>query len=208
MLTDLNSALIMLPIFIVSISLHEFGHALMGHLCGDDTAEKAGRLTVNPLAHLDLFGTLMIVLVGFGWAKPVPFDPRNLKHPRWQQPMIAAAGPLMNLILMTISLIGFHWSGMGSPVLDTWRVGIFINAMLVVFNLIPVPPLDGSLILREFLPAKAKESFDSMTQFGWIFLMIALYLPITRTGMNWAENGLIQGVNGVVQGVLGGLGHF
>ncbi|MBC7543945.1 MAG: site-2 protease family protein [Candidatus Sericytochromatia bacterium] len=201
MLTDLNSLLTMLPIFIVSISLHEFGHALMGHLCGDDTAEKAGRLTINPLAHLDLFGTLPIVLIGFGWAKPVPFDPRNLKHPRWQAPLIAAAGPLVNLLLLTACLIGYRMSGPGSPFVETWRMGVFINAMLVVFNMIPIPPLDGSLILRELLPTKARESFDGMTQFSWIFLMVALYLPATQIFMRWSQNGLIQGLDGVVYGV-------
>jgi Zn-dependent protease len=198
MLTDLSKAMIMLPIFMVSISLHEFGHALMSYLCGDDTAEKSGRLTVNPLAHLDLFGTILLVLVGFGWAKPVPIDPRNLKHPRWQQPLIAFAGPLVNLLLLIICLIGYNWAGPFSPFAETWKVGIFINAMLVVFNMLPLPPLDGSMILREVLPSKAREQYDSMAQFSWVFLMIALYLPATRHFLGWAQMGLIKGVNGIV----------
>jgi Zn-dependent protease len=198
MLPDLSKALIMLPIFMVSISLHEFGHAVMAYFCGDDTAEKAGRLTVNPLAHLDPIGTILLVLVGFGWAKPVPIDPRNLKNPRWQQPLIAMAGPLVNLILLMVCLIGYNWSGPWSPVAETWKVGIFINAMLVVFNMLPVPPLDGSIVLRELLPAKGKEQYDSMSQFSWVFLMIALYLPATRQFLAWAEMGLIKGVNGIV----------
>lgn len=198
MLTDLSKAFILLPIFIVSISLHEFGHALMGHLCGDDSAERAGRLTVNPLAHLDPIGTILLVLVGFGWAKPVPIDARNLKHPRWQQPLIALAGPLVNFLLLVACLVGYNWSGPWSPVAETWKVGIFINAMLVVFNMLPVPPLDGSLVLREMLPAKARDQYDAMSQFSWVFLMVALYLPATRSFLAWAEMGLIKGVNGVI----------
>jgi Zn-dependent protease len=198
MLTDLSKALIMLPIFIVSISLHEFGHAVMGYFCGDDSAEKAGRLTVNPLAHLDPIGTLLLVFVGFGWAKPVPMDPRNFKYPRCQAPLVALAGPLVNLLLLVVCLVGYNLSGPFSPFAETWKVGIFINAMLVVFNMLPVPPLDGSIVLRELLPLKARDQYDSMSQFSWVFLMIALYLPATRHFLAWAEMGLIKGVNGIL----------
>lgn len=195
MLTDLSTMLIMLPIFVVSISLHEYGHALAGYLCGDDTAERAGRLTVNPLAHLDPIGTLMIALVGFGWAKPVPYDPRNLKNPRLQQPLIAAAGPLVNLLLMIVALIGYRISGPYSPFAQTWQVAIILNAMLVVFNMLPIPPLDGSVILREVMPRTMRAAYDSFATYGWIALLLFIYLPVTRGMLTTTYMALVNGIN-------------
>ena len=141
---------------IFALSFHEFAHAWMAHRCGDDTASRMGRLTLNPMAHLDIMGSLMILFVGFGWAKPVPVDSRNLRDPRKDMMKVAAAGPISNLLLAMLA--GMIWRLLGGTGLfldSNFPVLIFyftqINIALAVFNLIPVSPLDGSQIFSGYL---------------------------------------------------------
>ena len=169
-----------LPLFVVSISFHEAAHAYTAYYFGDDTAKQQGRLTLNPLAHLDVFGTLMLVLVHFGWAKPVPVDPRKLRNARWQMPVISAAGPLANLILAIVSLMGYiliekHLISLRST-LDTFAIAAQLNVMLFVFNLIPIPPLDGAGVLRAFLPQSQQKWFDQIGMYGAMILMLMLFI--------------------------------
>lgn len=146
---------------IVSLTFHEYAHAAVAKLSGDRTAELAGRLTLNPLAHIDPTGLLMVVLVGFGYARPVPVDPRNLRSPRadlW----IAAAGPLMNLLLAVVVWNGFL-ALRGADVRFAFLPGpatfvallVRVNLLLMLFNLIPLGPLDGHYILPHLLPEAA-----------------------------------------------------
>ena len=138
-----------------SLSFHEFAHAWMASKCGDNTAKRMGRLTLNPMAHLDPMGSLMILFVGFGWAKPVPVDGRNLRSPRTDMMKVAAAGPLSNLLLAMVAGMLFRLLG-GTGLLSN---SIFIliiyftqiNIALAVFNMIPVAPLDGSQIFSSYL---------------------------------------------------------
>ena len=139
-----------------ALSFHEFAHAWMASKCGDNTAARMGRLTLNPMAHLDIMGSMMILFVGFGWAKPVPVDPRNLKDPRKDMMKVAAAGPISNLLLAMLA--GMVWRLLGGTGLlsnSIFPVLIFyftqINIALAVFNLIPVAPLDGSQIFSGYL---------------------------------------------------------
>ena len=139
-----------------ALSFHEFAHAWMASKCGDNTAARKGRLTLNPMAHLDIMGSMMILFVGFGWAKPVPVDPRNLKDPRKDMMKVAAAGPISNLLLAMLA--GMVWRLLGGTGLlsnSIFPVLIFyftqINIALAVFNLIPVAPLDGSQIFSGYL---------------------------------------------------------
>ena len=139
-----------------ALSFHEFAHAWMASKCGDNTAARMGRLTLNPMAHLDVMGSLMILFVGFGWAKPVPVDSRKLRDPRKDMMKVAAAGPLSNLLLAMIAGMAWRLLGGINFLLDTnFPVLIFyftqINIALAVFNLIPVSPLDGSQIFSGFL---------------------------------------------------------
>ena len=139
-----------------ALSFHEFAHAWMASKCGDNTAAKMGRLTLNPMAHLDVMGSLMILFVGFGWAKPVPVDSRNLGDPRKDMMKVAAAGPLSNLLLAMLAGMAWRLLGGTNLLLDTnFPVLIFyftqINIALAVFNLIPVSPLDGSQIFSGYL---------------------------------------------------------
>lgn len=151
--------LLVLIALVLSLCLHEFGHALAAKLYGDDTAQKAGRLTLNPLPHIDPVGLLMVVLIGFGYAKPVPTDPRKFSS-RSGDVVVSAAGPAMNLVLAVASinlyLLGLH---AGISALDQPGPQFFfvylaqINLLLMLFNLIPVGALDGHYILPYFLPA-------------------------------------------------------
>ena len=139
-----------------ALSFHEFAHAWMASKCGDNTAARMGRLTLNPMAHLDVMGSLMILFVGFGWAKPVPVDSRNLKDPRKDMMKVAAAGPISNLLLAMLA--GMVWRLLGGTALfsnSIFPVLIFyftqINIALAVFNFLPVAPLDGSQIFSGYL---------------------------------------------------------
>jgi len=143
---------------IFALTFHEFGHAYTAHLCGDDTAKAAGRMSLNPLVHLDLFGSLMVLIVGFGYARPVPVNPSNYRV-RNADFYIASAGPLMNLLLGIIGafLYGFlaHNSIIilaGVPLLFLIKLFIIINFNLFLFNLIPLGPLDGNSVFPHFLP--------------------------------------------------------
>ena len=138
-----------------ALSFHEFAHAWMASKCGDNTAARMGRLTLNPMAHLDIMGSMMILFVGFGWAKPVPVDGRNLRNPRTDMMKVAAAGPLSNLLLAMVAGMLFRLlSGAGLLSEAIYLLIIYftqINIALAVFNLIPVAPLDGSQIFSSYL---------------------------------------------------------
>ena len=138
-----------------ALSFHEFAHAWMASKCGDNTAARMGRLTLNPMAHLDVMGSMMILFVGFGWAKPVPVDARNLENPRVDMMKVAAAGPLSNLLLAMLAGMLFRLlNGTGLLSESIYLLIIYftqINIALAVFNLIPVAPLDGSQIFSAYL---------------------------------------------------------
>lgn len=142
---------------IISLTIHEFAHAFVGKWRGDRTAEHMGRLTLNPLAHLDPVGALMLFTVGFGWAKPVPFDPRKLNNPVLDGVVIALAGPASNLLMATGAGMLYQWlvtSGVMSfdSLLPVFLILLMmVNMMLLFFNLVPIPPLDGSHVLDALL---------------------------------------------------------
>jgi Zn-dependent protease len=151
---------------VISLTFHEFGHAATAKLFGDDTAQKLGRLTLNPIAHIDPMGLLMVVLIGFGYAKPVPTDPRKFKS-RWASLVVAAAGPVMNLLVACISInlyiVGLNagwdlFAGDGPKFFFTFLA--LINLLLMVFNLLPLGPLDGHYIMPYFLPAQAAQKYQ------------------------------------------------
>ncbi|MCY4200887.1 MAG: site-2 protease family protein [Gammaproteobacteria bacterium] len=167
---------------IISLTFHEFGHAFVAKAYGDDTAERAGRLTLNPVAHIDLFGLLLVIIVGFGYAKPVPTNPRNFRTPSadfW----VAAAGPLMNLLLAIVvwnTYLVLDGSG-----LTTQQIFIFclllaqVNLLLMIFNLIPVAPLDGHYLLPYFLPERMRPIVhDFNRRFGPYALLSLVVLSL------------------------------
>ena len=137
---------LLIPVLLFALVFHEFSHGWVANKLGDPTAKYSGRLTLNPMAHLDLFGSLMILFVGFGWAKPVPVDSRYLANPRTDMMKIAFAGPASNLLLAFIAGSLIRLSGNMGVLSSMLIMFVQINIMLAVFNMIPIPPLDGSQI--------------------------------------------------------------
>ena len=174
-----------------ALSFHEFAHAWMASTCGDNTAAKMGRLTLNPMAHLDVMGSLMILFVGFGWAKPVPVDSRNLRDPRKDMMKVAAAGPLSNLLLAMLAGMAWRLLGGINFLLDTnFPVLIFyftqINIALAVFNLIPVSPLDGSQIFSGYLMKTNPELAWKIQSYGpQVLFGVILFGYVTGFSILW-----------------------
>ena len=158
--------LLLVPVLLFALCFHEFAHAWMANKLGDPTAKDSGRLTLNPLAHLDPMGSLMILFVGFGWAKPVPVDVRYLQNPRIDMMKISFAGPAANLLLAFVggTIIRAHLVG-GSLIL---MLVLFtqINIMLAVFNMIPIPPLDGSQIFSGLMVRKKPDLVMKLQIYG------------------------------------------
>ena len=174
-----------------ALSFHEFAHAWMASKCGDNTAARMGRLTLNPMAHLDVMGSLMILFVGFGWAKPVPVDSRNLRDPRKDMMKVAAAGPLSNLLLAMLAGMAWRLLGGINFILDTnFPVLIFyftqINIALAVFNLIPVSPLDGSQIFSGYLMKTNPELALKIQSYGpQVLFGLILFGYVTGFSILW-----------------------
>lgn len=163
---------------VLAISIHEYAHAVAADRLGDPTPRSQGRLTLNPRAHLDTLGTLALLFLGFGWGKPVQFDPYNLRNPRRDSALIAIAGPVSNLIFATIlSLLVHFLPGIGL-LSSVFSILIMMNITLAIFNLVPIFPLDGEKILGGFLPSELYREFAGiMNQYGTIILILML-LPI------------------------------
>lgn len=192
-------AILALPV-LIAITFHELSHGFIANKLGDPTAKMMGRLTINPIAHIDPFGTillpLMLIFFGspfvFGYAKPVPINPMNFKNPRRDMAISAAGGPATNILLAIVSmvmlkfavfpLLSFAPAGMAATVLEPiammLKSSIEINVMLASFNLIPIPPLDGGRVVVGFLPHKQAMSFSKIEPFGFIIVIILIYTHI------------------------------
>lgn len=190
-------ALLSVLALIISIGFHEFSHVLVAYVLGDQTGRLAGRLTLNPLRHLDPIGLFAILLLGVGWGKPAPFNPESLRYRRFGPSLVALGGPLSNILL--VAIFGLLWRlllpSLGSDNLLTtflW-IAIFFNAALAVFNLLPIPPLDGSHLLRSlFGPQSGLVRF--LDQFGWQ-LLIALIVIGSLTGGGFLASYLRAGIS-------------
>ncbi len=199
--------IIYMVVLLLAISAHEFGHAWMSHKFGDDTAYMLGRVTLNPVAHTDPIGTLLIPIIAFilgsmggalgsipliGWGKPTPVNPRNWTNYKLANVMVSIAGVLANLILLIIGFIaakimmtqGFQVADFfgysKNPVAILVGNMMLLNMSLFVFNLLPFPPLDGSKILSTFLPESAQPILDLLEQFGFLILMFLIYIGVFR----------------------------
>lgn len=171
---------------VVAVTVHEFCHAWMATYLGDPTARYLGRLSLNPLAHLDPLGTIMLFLAGFGWGKPVPFSMNHLKNPRMDAALIAMAGPLSNLIMALILAVPYRYlyfhsvdAAQGSDILlilfRFMRTMIELNLVLMVFNMLPIPPLDGSKVFSLLLPGDYIARLYRYRHFGYGALLILIF---------------------------------
>lgn len=161
----------LIPVLLFALVFHEFSHGWVAHKLGDPTAKYAGRLTLNPLAHLDMFGSLMILFVGFGWAKPVPVDSRYLANPRTDMMKIAFAGPAANLLLAFVAGTIIRMMGVMGSFTTMLIMFTQINIMLAVFNMIPIPPLDGSQIFSGLMIRRNPDLVMKLQMYGPQILM-------------------------------------
>ena len=183
----IERVIVVAVMLLVAFPIHEFAHAFAAYRLGDSTARLFGRLTLNPLAHFDPIGGSMLAITvllgsGFGWAKPTPVNPRNLEGGRWGEAIVAAAGPLSNLVLAVAGAIPLRFilaTGLDVPFLGNVLIlFVEINLLLMIFNLIPIPPLDGSGVLFAFLPPQtAWQLRPILSQYG-ILLLILLIFPV------------------------------
>lgn len=183
-------------VLVLSFTIHEFAHAYSAYKLGDSTAYQFGRVSLNPMVHLDLFGTIMLLIAGFGWAKPVPVNRGNFKSPRLMGIIVTAAGPLSNLILAFISFFVFAlfqkygWlegmsNGSSEAIVLFLQLMININLTLFLFNLIPIPPLDGYRIIQDLVNLRYTESLQKFEQWASvIFLLVVFVRPLRQVTLD------------------------
>lgn len=206
---QLVGLLLSAPGVLIAITFHEFAHGYAAYKLGDNTAKNQGRLSLNPFAHLDPIGTLMLLVAGFGWGKPVEVNPRNYTRKismEKGEAIVSLAGPLMNFILAIVFIliycaiykfasISFMTSTVGGIIMLLISTTISINIGLGVFNLIPLPPLDGSKIIMPFLPYKAKEFFINNEQIFYIVFVLLWITGLAGTiitpAINWVSKGIL-----------------
>jgi len=185
--------ILLAPPILVALTFHEYAHGYVALRFGDPTAKMAGRLTLNPLSHLDPIGTIMLFVVHFGWAKPVPVDPRYFRNPKQDMLWVALAGPGANMVLAFISGILLSMLGRGSlfgshnMLLIMLQYSLFINLALAVFNMLPIPPLDGSKVLRGLLPYQYQHIADQMEMYGpWALMGLIMMGMMTGRSIFWS----------------------
>lgn len=186
---------------LVMLPIHELAHGWTATALGDQTARWHGRLSFNPFAHLDLWGTLMLFAFGFGYARPVPVNPRNFRSPRRDMALVAAAGPLSNVLMALISLLAFSLLRFVPMMSKTmWDIAYlvfvqtlaYVNISLAVFNLLPIPPLDGSRILSAFVPYRVSYWLQQYEQYIRIALFVALAVGVLDKPLNLLSNWLFR----------------
>jgi len=189
---SLTDGIVLYLILLVSLSVHEWAHAWTAMKLGDRTAASMGRVTFNPIAHMDPIGTVLLPIVFiffpmgfaiFGWGKPVPVDPRNFSKPVRDDILVAMAGPFSNLVICLICAILYGlMARFGDPTAftDLFRQFIIINSVLIVFNLVPIPPLDGSHVMRHMV-RMSDETYFKLAQYGFIIILVLINIPAFRS---------------------------
>lgn len=167
--------IILLLSLVLAVSFHEFAHALAADKLGDNTPRLFGRLTLNPLAHLDPLGTLMILVSGFGWGKPTPINPLNMENPLRDSALVSLAGPVSNILMALILSLPFKLGLFWAPILIP---AIVLNVSLAVFNLIPIYPLDGFKIVSGVLPNDLALAWQQTARHGFILILVLVFLPL------------------------------
>ncbi len=220
MFNELASILNSMIALILALTFHEFAHAFVAYIQGDRTAKSEGRMTINPIPHIDPVGTLLFPLIGsiagaaiIGWAKPVPVNPNQLRNPKWGYVLVALAGPMANLLLCALTLLFFRvvemqgWMTASTdtilyPLIQLAKPMITINAILAFFNLLPLYPLDGGTIFTAFLPPKALAWYENYIAPYGMFILLALFLTNSLGWMGRLAMGYITFADLVVTSAL------
>ncbi len=212
----LLSLVLTVPAVLIAITFHEYAHALAADKLGDDTPRRQGRLTLNPLAHLDPIGSIILVFAGFGWGKPVEINPRNFNRTVTMsagEAIVSIAGPMMNFLLAIVFSIitftmlklapAFVLTQLGGIILSLLQITVAINIGLGVFNLIPLPPLDGSKVLNHFLPYNAKEWFARYAQVFYIIFVVLWITGLAGTIISPIIDWVYKGITTLVAMLFG-----
>lgn len=196
-----------LPAVLIAITLHEYAHGFVSWKLGDPTPKQDGRLSLNPIHHLDLLGTLCLLVFHMGWAKPVQINPRYYKNPKLGTVLVSLAGPFMNFLIAFISMFGvvttYTMTGTVSDI--AYYICVYlvnINIGLGIFNLIPIPPLDGSKVLSAVLPEKLYFGYMKYERYFMVILLIAVYLGILSTPINWISDRVVDVMFKIVSFIL------
>lgn len=179
---NLLSIVAALPAIIIAMAMHEYAHAKVADALGDDTPRRTGRLTMNPFAHIDLLGMLMLLLLHFGWAKPVMINPANFKNKKRDDTLVSLAGPAANLVITFISafvlfFINNHGIDVSSGLYTVISLMVIININFALFNLIPIPPLDGAHIVSNMLSPYWQMKYWQWARYGFLMLILLIYTP-------------------------------
>lgn len=201
---DLERTLLSIPGILMGLVFHEFAHALTADKLGDRTPRYQGRLTLSPMVHLDPVGLILILFAGFGWAKPVQIDPRNLRHPRRDNALISLAGPVTNFIMAVffaiILKILYSTNGFGldyniaNNLVRIMGYAITINVYLGIFNLLPIPPLDGSHLLESYTNIERFEFYHTIRQYSMIILILIIATPVAGKVLTQPANFIISNI--------------
>ena len=206
---EMLSTLLILPGLILALTVHEFSHAKMSDKLGDPTPEREGRLTLNPLKHMDLMGTVCLLFAGFGWGKPVRIDPTYYRNPAKDSMKVALAGPVSNFILAFILIFIYAFLYYLVPqgklinlLLLLISLAVQINLSLGVFNLLPFPPLDGSKIFGYFLKGKAKAFLWNLEKYSWIILIVLFATRLPSLIITPVVSAILNGMLFIVQKIV------
>jgi Zn-dependent protease len=179
---NLSEIILLAPPILLALTFHEYAHGLVAYLLGDPTAQRAGRLTLNPISHLDPIGTIMLFIARIGWAKPVPVNPYNFQNPRRDIVLVSLAGPVANLVIafavgLLFKVLVKYQIFMSLPEAVAKIIGfaLSINILLAIFNLLPIPPLDGSKILGGLLPPELEQEYRKFERYGPIVLLVLVF---------------------------------
>ena len=185
-------------ILLLCLPVHEFAHGLVAHWCGDDTAKWYGRLTLNPFKHLDTMGTILILVAGFGYAKPVPVNSRNFRNYKRDMILVALAGPASNFLMALVAAVAFRLTPvlfgnhMGLDLLFAllFKIIIDVNITLMVFNLLPIPPLDGSRLWSSLLPGRWAYALEQYSRYITMGLMVLIFVGALDMPLYWMQYGV------------------
>lgn len=193
----------------IAFTVHEFAHAWVAYKFGDPTAQRQGRLTLNPIQHLDPLGTILIFIAGFGWARPVPVNRFMFKNPRLAGVLVSVAGPISNLLMVLLAFMIwtiFGWLGLAAGVpeffLTFLNIFISLNTMLFVFNLLPFPPLDGYRIIEDLAPPKIRAKMTQYEAYGSVIFLILVITPLDQYTIQPIFSYAIPGLLDFIQGIF------